>query len=90
MDRREILQEAERIICGDRQDDYGSASASFERIADMWRAYLGVDIEAMDVANMMILLKVSRSITAPDKADTWLDIAGYAALAGEMLAHGPK
>ena len=90
MDRREILQEAERIICGDRQDDYGSASSSFERIADLWRAYLGVDIEPMDVANMMILLKVSRSITAPDKADTWLDIAGYAALAGEMLAHGTE
>ena len=90
MDRREILQEAERIVCGDRQDEYGSASASFERIAEMWRAYLGVDIEAMDVANMYILTKVSRSITSPDKLDTWLDICGYAALAGEILTDGSE
>lgn len=47
-------------------------------------------MEAMDVANMMIMLKISRSVTSPDKADTWLDIAGYAALAGEMLANGDE
>lgn len=84
MHRNEILEQAARIISGDREDDYGDAAPSFDRIAGMWEAYLGVEMSAVDVANMMILLKVSRSITSADKLDTWYDICGYAALAGEI------
>ena len=39
---------------------------------------------AHDVAAMMILLKVARLATSPDKWDNWVDIAGYAALGGEV------
>ena len=90
MNRDEVLTEAARIISGDRHDDYGDASDSFESIARMWQAYLNVAVSPMDVANMMIMLKMSRSLTSPDKADTWVDICGYASLAGEMMTHGQK
>ena len=90
MKRAEILQEAERLISGDRADDYGDAKRNFLDIAALWSSYLDEDITVVDVANMMMLLKMSRSQTSPDKADTWVDICGYAALAGEMMSNGKK
>lgn len=80
--RDDILREAGEVISGARQQTYGDAEASFGRIADMWSAYLGVSVSKADVAAMMVLLKVSRS-KKPHK-DNWVDICGYAALAGEM------
>lgn len=87
-----ILQEAERLINGDRQEQYGNACQSLERIADMWNAYIFTTSEppaaltAMDVANMMVLLKVSRSKTSLDRSefhrDSHVDMAGYAGLGG--------
>lgn len=87
-----ILQEAERLINGDRQEQYGNACESLERIADMWNAYIFTTSEppqsltAMDVANMMVLLKVSRSKTSLDRSefhrDSHVDMAGYAGLGG--------
>ena len=86
--RDEILEIAKTLISGDRQEDYGDAGDSFKSIARLWTAYLDVAVSPMDVANMMMLLKMSRSQTSPDKADTWVDICGYAALAGEMMSDG--
>jgi hypothetical protein len=87
MKRDEILKEAARIISTERADDYGPADESFKRIARLWTAYLDVAVSPMDVANMYILSKVQRTLTSPSKSDTWLDICGYAALAGEMMTN---
>ena len=84
-----VLQEAERLVNGDRQQSYGDVSESFERIADFWHAYLKTKlkdtehISAKDVASMMILMKVSRSVTSA-KRDNWVDIAGYAELGSKL------
>ena len=85
MTRDEILKEASRIISTDRADDYGPADESFKRIARLWTAYLDVAVSPMDAANMFVLSKVQRTLMSPSKDDTWIDIAGYAALAGEMM-----
>jgi len=87
MTRDEILKEAARIISSDRAEDYGPADESFARIARLWTAYLDVAVSPMDVANMFVLSKVQRTLTSPEKTDTWLDICGYAALAGEMMTN---
>lgn len=71
-----ILEEAERIVGGDRRKDYGDVRESFLRIADMWSAYLGYQITVSDVAHMMILLKVSRNRHAL-KRDNLTDVCGY-------------
>jgi len=87
MTRDEILKEAARIISSDRADDYGPADESFARIARLWTAYLNVAVSPMDVSNMFVLSKVQRTLTSPAKEDNWLDICGYAALAGEMMTN---
>lgn len=79
-----ILEEAEHLIHGDRQRDYGSARESFSRIADFWTTYLGPNLvrhlTPLNVAQMMVLLKVSRSVTS-SKRDTFVDQAAYSDLA---------
>lgn len=74
------MQEAERLINGDRQSTYGDPSASFNRIADLWTAYLNTSVTPLDVANLMVLLKVSRT-KGTFHRDSYVDIGGYAGLA---------
>lgn len=93
MERKEILAEALRCVCGDREQDYGSPENNFQTIANLWEAYLragaispGADlcIRPEDVAAMLALLKIARISSGHGKADNWIDLAGYAACGGEL------
>ncbi len=86
MVRDKILDEAKRIISGERQGTYGKPENSFGVISQLWTAYLGKEINCADVANMMILLKIARNSSGVYKEDNWVDICGYAALGGEIQA----
>jgi hypothetical protein len=79
--RSQILADAEQLVNGDRNNQYGPPSQDFERTAIMWSAYLDgrTILHAHDVAAMMCLLKLSRISWQPDKRDSWVDLAGYAA-----------
>lgn len=85
-----ILQMANEIIHGRRNDEYGPAERSFKTIAKMWTAYLQACrhdreyVTASDVAMMMILLKVARTDHVPT-TDSLIDICGYAALNAECI-----
>ena len=81
--RATILAEAARLVSVDRAAQYGDAEESFCRIAGLWSAYLGIEIKATDVALMMCCLKISRA-KGGGSGDSWIDIAGYAALGGEL------
>ena len=55
----------------------------------LWSVYLsarGMDqpLGAADVGAMMALFKLGRIATGGDKADNFIDLAGYAACAGEI------
>lgn len=82
--RDEILETAKSIINGEREGTYGKAEDSFKTIAVLWSGYLNRDISSIDVANLMILMKVARNCTGVYKEDNWIDICGYAALGGEI------
>jgi len=84
MNRTEILDTAAAIITHDREQEYGAPDKSFSTIAMLWTSYLGTQINPHDVAMMMMLLKVSRAKNGVPKEDTYIDLAGYAALAGEI------
>ena len=78
-----IAEEAAAVVAGDRAADYGDVNESFARISKLWSAYTGSTITPWDVAQMMILLKVSRAKTST-KRDTLVDIIGYAECAGQL------
>lgn len=96
--RSEVLATAGELISKDRAETYGDARDSFECIAALWTAYLqhhacGAGLHplgAADVAAMMALMKVSRLRFAQEYADSWVDIAGYAALGCELATEGVK
>ncbi|WP_280273392.1 DUF6378 domain-containing protein [Nocardia wallacei] len=75
-----VLEEAAALIDGDRETQYGNPAESFRRIAGLWSAYLGVPLDPRDVANLMVLMKVSRAKRGFHR-DSYVDICGYAVLA---------
>lgn len=83
-----ILNTANDIINGERKEDYGDAFDSFDRIAGLWSSYLNHHISPVDVAHMMILMKVSRGTNHAKfnriNEDNLVDIAGYSALAYQV------
>ena len=83
MDSRDYLERAVKIIMGPRQRDYGDKKENHENIARLWSAYLDRDISAHDAAICMLLVKVARIKHRPTE-DCYLDMAGYAAIAGEI------
>lgn len=84
MTRAEILETAEKMVNGDREQDYGSPESNFSRIAGLWTCYLGHHVEAKDAAAMLALLKIARIASGHAKDDNWVDLAGYAACGGEI------
>jgi len=83
--RLDILGRAAHIVTRDRNLQYGPPEQSFERIAAMWAAYLGMDLlMAHDVAAMLALLKIARIATNPLHEDSWVDLAGYAACGADV------
>jgi len=75
-----ILDEAKEIIYGDREKTYGHPSVNLDNIAKFWSVYLKKDVNAQDVATMMVLLKLARMMNQPDHRDSLVDSVGYLAL----------
>lgn len=87
MNRSELLDKAKEIVNGARQENYGKPEKNFANIATYWSVYLGRDIKAVDVAAMMILMKLARLENNPKHEDSWIDIAGYAANGAEIATY---
>ena len=84
MNRSDILHNAIEIITNDRQATHGKPEDSFANIANLWSAYLDKTISTQQVAVMMALLKIARTKNNPNHLDNFIDLAGYAALGGEL------
>lgn len=91
MTRNDILAKAADIVGGHRVKDYGEPEDNFGIIAQLWSAYLGIDISSVDVSMLMVLFKSARVKSGTGTLDSFIDIAGYAACGGEIAASGtPK
>lgn len=82
--RVQLTQTAASLITGDRQRDYGPPVKNFQRIANLWNDHMETDIfTPRKVAELMLLLKMARTINSPTE-DSYVDAIGYAAIAGEL------
>jgi Domain of unknown function (DUF6378) len=79
-----ILEEAQRLVYGDRNNDYGHPYHDMSRTAKIWSAILGVEVEPLQVAMCMIGVKLSRQVNK-SKRDNMVDIAGYAEVAQRIV-----
>jgi hypothetical protein len=78
-----ILEEANRLVGGDRGKAYGHPMDDFGRTAKIWSAILGFEVPVEKVALCMVGVKISRQCNAP-KRDNFTDMAGYA-MTGYMV-----
>jgi hypothetical protein len=80
-----VLEEANSIIYGDREETYGNPAVNLNRIAEQWSLYLAqkyeiaIPINFEDVCWMMADLKKVRQ-THKGKRDNIVDALGYIAL----------
>jgi len=90
MKSKHFLNQAEILIEGQRHKDYGDKSENHTNIAKLWSAYKDVKITAHDVAIMMALLKIARTKVGKVNKDTYIDMAAYGAIAGEIKFKGKE
>ena len=83
MKSKEYLEKTIEIISGDRHMDYGDKTINHQNIADLWSTFLGHKVTAQQAAICMLLVKVAR-LTHRRTEDCYIDMAGYAAIAGEI------
>jgi hypothetical protein len=80
-----VLEEAQRLVHGNRGADYGHPIVDYERTGRMWGAILGIpDIDPRICCLMMVAVKLSREVNK-HKRDNLVDAAGYAECA-QMVA----
>lgn len=73
-----VLQEAQRLVHGDRGAAYGHPIDDYTRTGRIWGAILGIpDIDPRLCCLMMAGVKVSREVNG-HKRDNLTDLAGYA------------
>lgn len=80
-----IFEEAQRIVSGARQKDYGPPERCNGMIAQQWSLFLrqknnvGIYLTAEDVSWMMVQLKMIRQMNSK-KRDNLVDAIGYIGL----------
>ena len=76
--KQSILAEAQEILRGSRQSDYGDAANNFERIASIVNSvYPELDITSEQCCMVLIAVKLIRE-GYKHKRDNLVDLCGYA------------
>jgi len=83
------LEEAASLVAGQRADQHGDFRLMHYRVAELWSAYLKIDIKAEQIAMCMTLLKVARSELGQYNADDGLDATAYTALWAALTDDSP-
>ena len=88
--RQRVLREAEKCVCGKREQDYGTPEDNFGRIAEFWTTYMGVEFNPVDVSMFMVMLKAARIKSGGGTMDSFVDGCGYFSCGGEIFARNKE
>ena len=78
-----VLQEAQRILHGDRDADYGDPVENFKNISKIAK-FLGVEISPADCCKVMLAVKIARE-GYKSKRDNLVDFAAYADILNQII-----
>jgi len=89
--RVQTLETAISLTNGDRDKSYGPPINNLTDCAELWNTYIrakqratnNLELDAEDVAWMMVLVKMTRSFQKGYHADNYTDATAYSAIAGE-------
>jgi len=79
---KEILEHTIKLVAVDRAETHGDYKSVYGTVAELWSAYRDEPYTVQDVLVMMALLKIGRTTSGKTNIDDFVDLAGYAALAG--------
>jgi len=79
----DIITEAMTLLAP-RNAVYGSVKENHERIARIATEMSGKELKAVDVAMVLVAVKLSRIAQSPDHVDSYVDAINYLAFAGEF------
>ena len=83
-ENKSILSEAEEIVNGNRQSDYGDAANNFHRIANVVNSmYPQLNINAQQCCAVLMAVKLIRE-GFRHKRDNLVDLCGYAYIMNEI------
>ena len=80
---KSILSEAEEIVNGSRQSDYGDARESFSRVATIASVMTGKELAPEDCCAVLMAVKLVRESFA-HRRDNLVDLCGYAELLNRL------
>ncbi len=80
------ILEAADAACDNRDGIYGDAAETFQKTAQAWQLILDHPVTREQVALCMAALKIVRATYKPTHMDSWIDLAGYAALGGQLAS----
>ena len=85
-----IIQEADEIVNGNRQSDYGDAAYNFHRIANIVNSmYPQLGINAQQCCAVLMAVKLIRE-GFRHKRDNLVDLCGYAYIMNEIKESNKK
>lgn len=73
-----VLQQAQRLVYGERGEAYGHPREDFGRAAAIFNAISGERLDAADIAYILLAVKLSRQQNK-GKRDNLVDAVGYLA-----------
>jgi len=86
--RESLLNDARRIVTGERNLAYGEPEDNSRRIGDLWNVFLQgrtkpptEPLDPYEVFLMMGLMKIARLMHDPSNYDSYLDAVGYITVA---------
>ena len=80
---KSILAEAEEIVNGSRQADYGDAKESFTKVASVASVMTGKELSPDDCCAVLMAVKLVRESFA-HKRDNLVDLCGYAEIMNRL------
>jgi hypothetical protein len=84
-----FLQEVRKTLL-ERERAYGPPDRSFSVLREFWSQALGQELSAPQVVLLLALLKVSRLAWSEQQPDSWIDLAGYAAIGAYLQGREPE
>lgn len=81
---KSILLEAESIVNGERNTQYGDAKEAFQVYVGICKSAFGLDLSSADVAKVMIAIKLGRE-RFKHKRDNLVDLTGYTEILNRLL-----
>lgn len=81
---RSILEEADKIVNGERQTDYDDPVTNFKRIAAIATELTDKELSPEDCVKVLMAVKMARQVFK-HKRDNLVDLAGYTEILNRIM-----